>query len=384
MDNQPKIIIIDDEDVVLDSCTLILEGGDYSVMTASNGTTGLSLVEEIQPDLVFIDLKMPGIQGIEVLERITQLNPTIVSIVITGYATVTSAVEAMKKGAYDFLPKPFTPDEFRLITKRGLERRKLMLETIALRKEKEMLRENFAAIVSHELKSPLGAIQQNLYAMSAELTGILAESQMAKFERMKSRIDDLLKLINSWLRVYSVDISKIKDNLSPVLVSAVISKAIESVEPHATRKDISIVKTIENDQMSLAGDEVSVVEALVNIIGNAVKYSYPKSRVLVSAKEIDELIEISISDNGVGIQGEDLPYVFTDFFRGKKDRSCEDSHGIGLTISKRIIEAHNGTISVASVPSKGTTFIIRIPCRDRKDNQPHNEIQNANDLITIV
>ncbi len=384
MDSQPKIIIIDDEDVVLDSCTLILEGGDYSVTTASNGTTGLSLVEDSQPDLVFIDLKMPGIQGIEVLERITQLDPTIVSIVITGYATVTSAVEAMKKGAYDFLPKPFTPDEFRLITKRGLERRKLMLETIALRKEKEMLRENFAAIVSHELKSPLGAIQQNLYAMSAELTGILAESQMAKFERMKARIDDLLKLINSWLRVYSVDISKIKDNLLPVLVSSIISKAIESVEPHATRKDISIVKTLENDQMSLAGDEVSLVEALVNIIGNAVKYSYPNSQVLVSSKEIDEFIEVSVTDTGVGIQGEDIPYVFTDFFRGKKDQSSEDSHGIGLTISKRIIEAHNGSIFVTSVPSKGTTFTIRIPIKDRKDNQPHNAIQNADDLITIV
>ena len=152
MKNQSKIVIIDDEEVVLDSCTLILEGGDYSVTTASNGALGLKLVEENQPDLVFVDLKMPGIPGIEVLEKITESNPTIVSIVITGYATVTSAVEAMKKGAYDFLPKPFTPDEFRLITKRGLERRKLMLETIALRKEKEMLRENFAAIVSHELK----------------------------------------------------------------------------------------------------------------------------------------------------------------------------------------------------------------------------------------
>jgi len=207
MNTKPKIIIIDDEEVVLDSCTMILEGGDYSVSTASNGSLGLNLVEQIQPDLVFIDLKMPGIPGIEVLEKITEYNPTTVSIVITGYATVTSAVEAMKKGAYDFLPKPFTPDEFRLITKRGLERRRLMLETIALRKEKEMLRENFAAIVSHELKSPLGAIQQNLYALSSELTGVISENQQARFERMKSRIDDLIKLINSWLRVMSIDIA---------------------------------------------------------------------------------------------------------------------------------------------------------------------------------
>jgi len=362
MENQPKILIIDDEEVVLDSCTLILEGGNYSVTTASDGTQGLNLVREIQPDLVFVDLKMPGIQGIEVLEHITEQDPTIVSIVITGYATVTSAVEAMKKGAYDFLPKPFTPDEFRIITKRGLERRKLMLETIALRKEKEMLRENFAAIVSHELKSPLGAIQQNLFALTAELSQTLSESQNAKFERMKVRIDDLLKLINSWLRVYSVDISKIKDNFTTISATSIISKSIESIEPHAVRKDITIVPTIEDNLNTFEGDEGSLVEAVVNILGNAVKYSHTNSQIKVNAREIDNNIEISISDSGVGIQPEDLPYMLSDFFRGKKDQTSEDSHGMGLTISKRIVEAHNGTISVASTPSKGTTFTIRIPC----------------------
>src|SRR5512136_2785208 len=145
MDNPAKIIIVDDEEVVLDSCTMILEGSNYIVKTAQDGTSGLELVNQFQPDLVFIDLKMPGIPGTEVLEKITHADPTIVCTVITGYATVSSAVEAMKKGAYDFLPKPFTPDEFRLITKRGLERRRLMLEANKLRSEKEMLRENFAA-----------------------------------------------------------------------------------------------------------------------------------------------------------------------------------------------------------------------------------------------
>ena len=363
MDSKPKILIIDDEEVVLDSCTLILEGGDYTVATASDGTTGLRLVEEIQPDLVFVDLKMPGIPGIEVLENITKSNPTIVAIVITGYATVTSAVEAMKKGAYDFLPKPFTPDEFRLITKRGLERRKLMLEAIALRKEKEMLRENFAAIVSHELKSPLGAIQQNLYAMTAELANSLSESQLVKFERMKTRIDDLLKLVNSWLRVYSVDISKIKENFSTLSVSSIISRAVETVEPHAVRKDITIVSTIEDNIGSIEGDEVSLVEALINILGNAVKYSYTNSRILVKVTGTEENIDISIADFGIGIQEDELPYVLSDFFRGKTDQTGTESHGIGLTISKRIIEAHNGSISVASKPSEGTTFIIRIPSK---------------------
>src|SRR4030067_2512303 len=323
MDTKSKILIIDDEEVVSDSCTLILEGSDYTVRTASDGASGLKLVEEIQPDLVFIDLKMPGIPGIEVLEKISKSNPTIVSIVITGYATVTSAVEAMKNGAYDFLPKPFTPDEFRLITKRGLERRKLMLETIALRREKEMLRENFAAIVSHELKSPLGAIQQNVFAMSNELAGTLSESQSTRVERMKIRIDDLLKLINSWLRVYSVDINKIKENFTTIQIPSLISKAIEYVEPHAVRKDVSITPVIEDPLSPLEGDEGSLLEALVNIIGNAVKYSYTGSQVNVHASEKEGNIQISISDTGVGIPEDELPNVLSDFYRGKPGQTAE-------------------------------------------------------------
>lgn len=367
MDTQPKIIIIDDEEVVLDSCTMILEGGGYSVSTASNGSLGLTLVEQIQPDLVFIDLKMPGIPGIEVLEKITASNPTTVSIVITGYATVTSAVEAMKKGAYDFLPKPFTPDEFRLITKRGLERRRLMLETIALRREKEMLRENFAAIVSHELKSPLGAIQQNLYALSSELTGVISESQQARFERMKSRIDDLIKLINSWLRVMSIDIAKISENFSPISLSSVITKSIEIVEPQAVRKDIQIITSIDESMQSVEGEEVSFQEALVNLIGNAIKYSYPGGKIILQAKQVEDSIVITISDSGVGIPKEELPYLFVDFYRGKSGMEIEDSHGLGLTISRRIIEAHKGTISVESEQGKGTTFSIKVPTLKNKE-----------------
>src|SRR4030043_1740821 len=306
MNYKDKIIIIDDEEVILDSCTQILQGRNYYVSTAPDGMQGLKLVEEIKPDLVFIDLKMPGMPGLEVLKHIHDQDNTIVTIVITGYATVDSAVEAMKKGAYDFLPKPFTPDEFRLITKRGLERRKLMLETIALRKEKEILRENFAAIVSHELKSPLGAIQQNLFAMTSELAGKLTESQNAKFERMKVRMDDLLKLINSWLRVYSVDISKIKDNFSAIAVPTLISKAIEIVEPHAVRKDIHLIFGMNEQLSRVEGDETSLVEALVNIIGNAVKYSYAGSQVAINCTEKDGMIEIAISDTGVGIAQEEL------------------------------------------------------------------------------
>ncbi len=363
LEDKSKILIIDDEEVVLDSCTQILEGGPYYVATSMDGTFGLELVQEFKPDVVFVDLKMPGIQGFEVLDRIHSFDPTIVAIVITGYATVDSAVEAIKKGAYDFLPKPFTPEEFRVITRRGLERRKLVLETTALKREREMLREHFAAIVSHELKAPISAIQQNLFALEFELDEQLTEDQKSKFGRMKSSIDDLMKLIHTWLRVISADadIKKLRENFQAIYIDSVVSKAVESIQPHAIRKDIEIVPSIAGNLRPIHGDEITFVEALVNLLGNAVKYSRMGSQIHISAEEIEDEILISVSDRGVGIAEDDLPFIFGDFYVGKSAPEEERGSGLGLAITQRIVGAHYGSLSVESALDKGSTFMIRLP-----------------------
>jgi signal transduction histidine kinase len=296
----------------------------------------------------------------EVLEKINTLDSTIVTVVITGFATVGSAVDAMKKGAYDFLPKPFTPEEFRLITRRSLERRKLILETIALRREKEMMREQFASIVSHELKAPLGAVQQNLFALEYELSDTLNDAQKEKVQRLKIRIDDMLKLINSWLRVISVDINKLKEKFTQISVALPISKALENVESLATRKNIEIVTSISDVLSPVQGDEISLSEAFVNILGNAIKYSRDGSRLTVQAEEAGNEVVILVKDAGIGISPDDLPHIFDGFYRGKGS-DMAGGHGIGLAVSRQIIEAHNGTIAVESELGKGSTFVIRLP-----------------------
>lgn len=360
-EDRAKILIIDDEEVVLDSCTQILEGSPYHAATAMDGAFGLELIREFKPDVVFVDLKMPGISGFDVLERIQAYDPTIVTIVITGYATVSSAIEAIKKGAFDFLPKPFTPDEFRVITQRGVERRNLVLEATALRREREMLRDHFAAIVSHELKSPLGAVQQNLFALENELASQITEEQANRLGRMKSSIDDLLKLIHTWLRVFTEDIEKIQENFHPISVETIIGKAVDSSQPHATRKDIEIVSSIEEPLGTILGDEITLVEALVNLIGNAIKYSRMGSQIFVTAESEDSEILIAVKDRGVGITEEDLPLIFGDFYVGETAPLGDRGSGLGLAITRRIVEAHNGTITVESALEKGSTFMIRLP-----------------------
>jgi two-component system sensor histidine kinase/response regulator len=360
METKSKILIIDDEEVVLDSCTQILKGSGYLIATASDGTTGLKLLQEFLPDLVFVDLKMPGISGFELLEKIHEIDSTIVTVVITGFATVSSAVDAMKKGAYDFLPKPFTPDEFRLITRRGIERRRLVLEAISLRREKELLREQFASIVSHELKAPLGAVQQNLFALEFELSNLLSESQKEKLERIKIRVDELLKLINSWLRVISVDIEKLKEGFTRIDITEPIRNALESIESLAARKDIVVVTSFASQLPQVTGDPLSLSEVFVNVIGNAIKYSPNGSKVLLRAERQADKILVSVKDKGIGISPDDLPHIFDGFYRGQSGKASE-GQGIGLAISRQIVDAHGGSITVESELGKGTTFLIVLP-----------------------
>lgn len=379
MGNDYKVLIIDDEEIVIDSCSEILAVDNYQINTARNGKMGLELLENFQPDIVFVDLKMPGLSGLEVLEKIHTFDPSIVTVVITGYATIDSAVEAMKHNAYDFLPKPFTPDELRLLTKRGLEKRKLTLETIALRREKELLRENFAAIVSHELKSPLGAVQQNFYFLIDEISDLLSEEQLDKFQRIKTRISDLLELINTWLRVYSTDLESIKEHFKPVDISSVLNNAVESISTHAVRKDVEIISTIEEPIRKILGDEGTITEAVVNISNNAVKYSRPGSKVLINAQEMEDKLVLTITDSGVGISDDDLPYIFNDFYSGKvNDKNIHKGVGIGLAISKRIIEIHGGSIAVDSEIGKGSQFEITIPILENKSYQIQQPSQISN------
>jgi FixJ family two-component response regulator len=271
--NQYTILIIDDEEIVQNSCADILTSDNYRILTASDGYTGLMKVKEIKPDLVFVDLKIPNISGIEVLERIYNLDPTVIIIVITGYPTVSSAIEAMKKGAYDFLPKPFTPEELRLIAKRGLEKKRLLSETINVRREKELIRENFTNIVAHELRTPISAVQQNILILLKGIVGDLNPKQVKILERMKGRIAELLQMINTWLEISSVNIYKMRERFKAVSIPQLVEKIVEVLKSKASVKDIEIVTNISVLIHPVYGDKGTLTEALTNIVDNALKYS---------------------------------------------------------------------------------------------------------------
>jgi signal transduction histidine kinase len=305
---------------------------------------------------------MPGISGFEVLEKIKDVDPQIISIVITGYATVESAVEAMKKGAYDFLPKPFTPEELRIITKRALERRKLAREAESLRLEKKMLEENFITMVSHQLRSPLVAIQQYFEVILAGMAGEVDATQKGMITRARERLDGLLNLINDWLDLAKISQGQIVDKLKPVSLEKLLDKQIELMKPLADKFSVRLELERPDRPAFVLGDEQTLEQVFGNLISNAIKFNKAGGRATLSISHEDDCVVTEVKDTGVGIAKEHLPFLFDQFFQvSRREDQKVKGTGLGLSIAKKIIDLHNGIIQVTSEPGQGTTFTVRLP-----------------------
>jgi signal transduction histidine kinase len=370
LEKKPTILVIDDDESMRDSCTQILTKDGFLAEMAKDGSSGLKKIEETKPDLVLIDLKMPGISGLKVLERTNEIDPNIIAVVITGYATVESAVEAMKKGAYDFLPKPFTPDELRIIIKRGLERRRLILETESLRREKKLMEENFITMVSHQLRSPLAAILQYFEVILGGMVGEVSGKQKEMIQKAQRRLENLMNLINDWLDVARLDNGQIINKLKPLSLKKVIKKTLEDMRPLAKKNDISLELRPSPGNKNVPGDEESLKQVFSNLITNAIRYNKPKGKVVITIKETRDFIATEIQDTGIGIAEKHLPFIFDQFYRVSRGESQKiKGTGLGLSIAKKIVEAHGGSIQVSSEDGKGSIFTVFLFKGEKDDSK---------------
>ncbi|KPJ49251.1 hypothetical protein AMJ40_05945 [candidate division TA06 bacterium DG_26] len=369
MPGQRTILVIDDEEVIRESCRKVLSKEGYAVDAANDGPSGLRIVRDVRPDLALVDLKMPGMDGMEVLEKIKEIDESIVTVVITGYATIEAAVEAIKRGAYDFLPKPFTPDELRLIVKRGLEVRRLALESVALREEKEKMRRNFVTMVSHELKAPLAAVQQYFEVLLGGMAGEMSVEQKNIVQRVSERISGLLKLINDWLDMSRIEAGTLARKFESLEIVPILRRSMESVQPLAKKKNIRLSTAFGNALPEIQGDKETLEEVFTNLLMNGIQYNRENGTIEIEAGEENGYLVVRFTDTGIGISDEHRPLIFDEFFRVKtKDTEGISGTGLGLAIVKRIVEAHSGHVEVISELGKGSTFSVYLP-RVRSDHR---------------
>jgi signal transduction histidine kinase len=360
---KPLILIIDDEEALRDGCRQVLEKCGYAVLTAEQGIEGINLAREHVPDMAFVDLKMPNISGMEIIEILSRDIPDIVLVMITGFATIVSAVEAMQKGAYDYLPKPFNPDQLRVLTKRGLDHRNLKIETKKLREEKDQMEKNFITFVSHEMRSPLVVIRQYIEALN-EIAGDRFDKDVREIiERCRKRIQSLEEMVEHWLDISRIENGTLAQQKVSLSLASIISRSVEEMTPICRKRGISLETNIPKKLPQITGDAESLVRVFTNIIGNATKYTPGEGKITVSAQHDEYYTTASIADTGMGISPDKLSLIFEPFFRCGGKNEKHSGSGLGLTFCKKIMESHKGCIAVSSKEGEGTTFVLTFPAK---------------------
>jgi signal transduction histidine kinase len=488
MSEQYTVLVVDDEKVIRDGCTLILQPEGYLVKTAANGQEAIELLASEAVNVVLCDLKMPVMGALEVLEEARERFPEVPIIIITGHGTVDDAVACMKKGAYDFVTKPFRIDHLTLCVKRALEKQLLerrarelleeqaqnlynlaleqsrlhtivncmadgvlvtnrdlevvlcnhtfsqllglnapaplpgplsvylddpalqetvqnlldgtqtnpdacisqeiergsrhlramiapfwgpeqevlgtvtVLHDITSFKELDQLKSDFVNLVSHELRSPLSSIIMQHKVILDGLAGELTAKQREMLTRAHDKMQGLLELINDLLDLAKIESGHRQLEETPLALGELLIELVELLRPRAEDQNIILTLSAAPDLPHILADRRGMDEVFTNLITNAIKYSPDGGNVKVTAVSHVDYVEVSVSDQGIGIEEDEIPKIFDKFYRVKHPKARQIiGTGLGLAIVKNLIEAHRGAIEVTSREGEGTTFKVLLP-----------------------
>jgi signal transduction histidine kinase len=383
-----RILLVDDEQSVLLSMQAVLELDGYEVLVASSGQQALDVLARYSIDLLLTDLRLDDSDGLELLRALRHYSSDAVAIMLTGYASLETAVEALRQGAYDYLVKPCDIVELRTTVARGLERRQLGVqlrervhdlevanETIrslnlelegrveratAELREQVKLRDEFMATVSHDLKSPLSFIK-GLSSLRRRRAVVAPETQLLldALEQIEHSAGRMARQLDELVDASCLEAGRVIDlHREPTdlvaLARQVVAEHQQTTERHAVQ--------IESSRPELMGswDPVRIERVLTNLLNNAIKYSPRGGSVSVRIDDDGQAV-VQVEDHGEGIPAADLPHIFERFRRGANVEKRIPGTGIGLAGARQIVELHGGTIGAESRVGEGTTVTLRLP-----------------------
>ena len=373
MNEEKRILLIDDEERFCQVMGNLLSKEGYEVESVNGGREGIDIIKERSFDLVITDLMMPEVDGLEVLKHIQDQEYDTLVIVITGYATLESAIRAIRKGAFDYITKPFDIELMKITIERAFEKIQMQralqdyssnLEREVERRTDELRRtqnrliqtERLAAIgelaasIAHEIRNPLvsiGGFARVLYKNSGD------EKKVEKYSHIiVDEVDRLEKILENILD-YS---KKTELDLKPMDFNILVEKTILLFDTELSHHKIKLKVDLDYDLSEVDIDEIQMKQVLMNFFKNAI-HAMPEGGILaIRSYASGNNVALDISDTGMGIPRENLKKLFRPFFSTRSHGT-----GLGLGICQKVVTDHGGTIEVQSDVGKGTVFSIILP-----------------------
>src|SRR5213594_2275740 len=406
MRERPRVLVVDDEESVVITIRAILELDGYEVSTSTTSAGAREMIREREYDLVLTDLRLEDGDGLDVLRAVQESSPETVTIMLTGYASLESAVQALRAGAYDYLIKPSEVEELRSTVARGIERRRLGQElrmrvaeleranreiadlnsslqrrideaTAELKERYEQLKEldrmksQFLSIASHELKTPITAMSGFLQVAlrrvrrlsEGDAAGPVAESLRGINEQLEvvyRQTGKLARLVDELLDVSRIQTGRIEFRYGDVDLGELANEIATRMQLTTATHKISVTR---DSASVVTADRDHLEQVLNNLLSNAIKYSPSGGAITIDVRpEDDGGVRVSVTDEGIGIPEKELDAIFGLFYRSP-DRTARDAAGmgLGLYISKEIVVRHGGRIWAESGGTKGSRLNVSIP-----------------------
>ncbi|OGP53381.1 MAG: hypothetical protein A2162_06780 [Deltaproteobacteria bacterium RBG_13_52_11b] len=375
-----RILVVDDEKEVR---TLLFRAltqmGGFQVELAETAEEALHRIEKEDFELVLTDLRLPGMDGLQLVSEIVRTKPAIITILLTGHATIDSALEAMKRGASDYLRKPVDLHEMIIRLRKALEERSrfVKLKELAdnLEKSNQELRRldehksEFISLASHELRTPLTIIKSQVQTVLDGKIGRMNKSQIEFLSTVESNIDRLIRLVKDLLDLSRIQTGKIEIRCEELDVIDLIHYILALFKVEADKKSISLKNEVPKGIGCIYADREKVERILINLIGNALKFTPEGGEILVSAQVLGgegNDVVIGVRDSGIGIPDAELEKIFEKFHQVEESLSeSAEGAGLGLAITKGLVEVHHGKIWAESEVGKGSVFSFTLPIFNR-------------------
>jgi signal transduction histidine kinase len=376
-----RILIVDDEPNIARLLKLRLEAAGYTTAWAKDGETCMAMLPESPFSLVLLDLLMPDISGIQVLESIRSQGSDVAVIIMTAHGNENMAVECLRNGVLDYMTKPFDLSEMLQRVERAINSRQTLIEKKRIEQEKD----HYFSMLSHDLKNPLTAAVGSIDIIREGRLGPINGEQAEYLQSAIDSCNDVARMIDNLLDIRCFEAGLMNVATHPCNPEEVITAVLKKFTALAQRESVTLVRDADEKLPMIGMDRSAFSRVIANLLGNALKFTPAEGTIVISCRtlvtngapplevphyaaahlqnlaEYRQLVRLSVKDTGTGIPEDTQEHIFNRFTQTRRSGQPRIGTGLGLAYCKMAVESCGGSIWVKSKPAQGSEFIVLLP-----------------------